>query len=136
MGWKPGTYLSLILAWGLPPVMLQFAFGEDILWHHQRLVILAILPVFLYISAADSLAISGGTWTIDPAQSTGLFIGPLPVEEAVFFLITIVMISFGLTLALSRASSSRWKMPARQPARDRGEGAPQSAWPVSDGPDR
>jgi lycopene cyclase domain-containing protein len=107
-GWNPGTYLSLILVWALPPIMLQTAFGADILWHYRKLVSLAILPVFLYISGADSIAISSGTWTIDPAQSTGIFIGTLPVEEAVFFLSTLVLIGFGLTLSLARASQARW----------------------------
>lgn len=107
-GWRPGIYLSLILVWGVLPIMLQIAYGADILWHHRTLVVLTILPVFLYISAADSLAIAAGIWTIDPAQSTGLFIGSLPFEEAVFFLITVVLISFGLTLSLARASQVRW----------------------------
>ncbi len=106
--WKPGTYLSLILVWALPAIMLQLAYGADILWHHRKLGALVILPVFIYISAADSLAISSGTWTIDPAQSMGIFIGALPFEEAVFFLSTVVLIGFGLTLSVSRASQARW----------------------------
>lgn len=109
-GWKPGTYLSLILSWALPAIMLQLAYGADILWHHRKLVILTILPVFLYISAADSLAISSGTWTIDPAQSLGAFIGALPFEEAVFFLSTVILIGFGITLSISRASQARWQI--------------------------
>lgn len=107
-GWNPGIYLSLILVWALPAIALQLAFGADILWHFRKLVALAILPIFLYISAADSLAISSGTWTIDPAQSTGIFIGRLPIEEAVFFLTTVMLIGFGLTLTLARASQVRW----------------------------
>ncbi len=107
-GWKPGTYFSLILLWALPAIGVQFAFGADILWHFRKLVALAVLPVFLYISAADSLAISSGTWTIDPAQSTGIFIGRLPIEEAGFFLTTVMLIGFGLTLTLARASQERW----------------------------
>jgi lycopene cyclase domain-containing protein len=107
-GWKPATYLSLILVWALPAIMLQLAFGADILWHYRRIIILAILPVFLYISGADSLAISSGTWTIDPVQSLGIFIETLPIEEAVFFLITVMIIGFGLTLSLARASQARW----------------------------
>jgi lycopene beta-cyclase len=105
--WRPGIYLSMILVWVLPAIMLQLSFGADILWHYRELVTLAILPVFLYISAADSLAISSGTWTIDPAQSTGIFIGGLPVEEAVFFLSTVTVIAFGMSLSLARASQAR-----------------------------
>jgi lycopene beta-cyclase len=107
-GWKPATYLTLILTWALPAIMLQLAFGADILWHYRKLVVFAILPVFLYISAADSLAISSGTWTIDPTQSLGIFIGKLPIEEAAFFLATVTLIGFGLTLSLARVSQAHW----------------------------
>ena len=107
-GWKPATYLSLILVWALPAIMLQLAFGADILWHFRKIVIFAILPVFLYVSAADTLAISSGTWTIDPAQSLRIWIWALPIEEAVFFLLTAMIIGFGLTLSLERTSQERW----------------------------
>ncbi len=111
LAWKPGIYLALILAWALPPILLQLAYGADLLWHQRRLVVLAILPLFLYLSAADSLAISSGTWAIDPAQSTGILLGALPLEEAVFFLLTVVLIVFGLTLFLARVS---WKTRSNQ----------------------
>jgi lycopene cyclase domain-containing protein len=91
--WKPGTYLSLILVWALPAIMLQIAYGADILWHHRKLVTLVILPVFLYFGSR-LLAISSGTWTIDAPQSLGIIIGALPVEEAVF-LSTVILIGFG-----------------------------------------
>lgn len=68
-GWKPGTYLALILVWALPPVMLQIGFGVDILWRYRRLILFTLLSVTLYLSLADTLAIGSGTWTIDPAQS-------------------------------------------------------------------
>jgi lycopene cyclase domain-containing protein len=107
-GWKPGIYFSLILVWALPAIALQLAFGADILWHFRKLVALATLPVFLYISAVDSLAISSGTWTIHSAQSMRIFIGTLPIEEALFFLTTVMLICLGLTLTLAQASQARW----------------------------
>ncbi len=109
-GWKPGTYLSLIVAWALPPIMLQLAYGADILWHHRKLIALAIFPVFLYISTADAIAISSGTWTINAFRSIGFLIGPLPIEEAVFFLSTAMVIVFGLSLFLSDVGRLRLKI--------------------------
>lgn len=106
-GWHPGTYLGLILAWALPPVLIQLAFGADILWHHRKLLAgLIFLPGF-YLSIADAFAIRSGIWAIDPAQSIGLFIGSLPLEEAVFFFVTVVLLSFGMTLSLSPESRAR-----------------------------
>jgi lycopene cyclase domain-containing protein len=109
LGWRPGTYLALILVWALPAIAPQLAFGADILWQRRKLVALTILPMFIYLSAADSLAIASGTWAIDPAQTTGIFIGMLPIEEALFFAITVFLIGFGLTLALSPLTQARWR---------------------------
>ena len=107
-GWRPGVYLALILAWALPSILIQIAFGADILWHYRRLIFAAILPVGIYLSLADAVAIAAGIWTIDPAQSTGIFIGGLPVEEAVFFFVTVILLTFGLTLSLAEESRSRF----------------------------
>jgi lycopene cyclase domain-containing protein len=100
-------YASVILVWALPAILPQFLFGADILWHYRKLLVLTILPLSIYLSIIDSLAISSGIWTIDPAQSTKIMIGPLPIEEAMFFLITSVLISFGMTLLIVRESPSR-----------------------------
>jgi lycopene cyclase domain-containing protein len=106
-GWKQGTYLLVTLAWALPPIILQLAYGADILWHERRLVVAAIVPLGTYLSGIDAVAIRAGIWAIDPAQSTGVFIGELPIEEAVFFFITIILITFGMTLTLSEESGKR-----------------------------
>jgi lycopene beta-cyclase len=109
VGWQPGTYLGLELVWALPPIGLQLAVGADILWHHRRSVLAAIILVSLYLCAADFLAIAAGVWTIDPAQSLNLFLGGvLPIEEAVFFLLTNTLVVFGLTLSLSPRTWERW----------------------------
>ncbi|HXF61284.1 MAG TPA: lycopene cyclase domain-containing protein [Caldilineaceae bacterium] len=105
--WRPATYLALILAWALPPVLFQLAFGGDILWRHRNLVAWSLVPATLYLSLADSLAISGGIWTIDPDQSTGLFLGVLPLEEFVFFLLTNTLVVFGVILVLAQESQDR-----------------------------
>jgi len=99
--WKPGTYLGLELGWMLPPIILQAVAGADVLWHQRRLVAAALLPATLYLSAADALAIGSGTWMIDPAQSTGVMLGALPLEELIFFTLTNTLIVFGMTLLLS-----------------------------------
>ncbi|MCA9933184.1 MAG: lycopene cyclase domain-containing protein [Ardenticatenaceae bacterium] len=107
-GWQPGTYLALELVWALPPIMLQLGFGADILWQNRRIVFLSIVPLTLYLSAADALAIHWGTWTIDPAQSLNIYIGNvLPLEELIFFLLTNTLITFGIILICAQASHAR-----------------------------
>jgi lycopene cyclase domain-containing protein len=106
-GWMPGRYLALILSWALLPVLLQMAFGADLLWVNRRLVLLGLLPTTLYLWLVDALAIRSGTWTIDPAQTTGWMVGPLPVEEMIFFFLTNSLIVFGITLFLAPGSRER-----------------------------
>lgn len=105
VGWKPGTYLGLELAWALPPILLQLIFGLDTLIRQRRLVLLTIIPMTLYLSAMDALAIGEGVWTIHPQQSTGIMIGGiLPVEELIFFLLTTTLVTLGLVLGIATRS--------------------------------
>ena len=107
VGWSHGTYLALELAWALPPILLQLGFGADILWHYRRLIFWSLAPATLYLCIVDALAIGYGTWTIDPAQSTGILVGNLPLEEIIFFLITNILVIFGMILVLARESHAR-----------------------------
>jgi putative membrane protein len=106
--YKPFTYLTLELSWALVPIIIQLAFGADILWRHRAVVLPGILIPTIYLSLADTVAIDGGTWTIDPAQSVGILLGGiLPIEELIFFLLTNTLVVLGLTLVLAEESQVR-----------------------------
>ncbi len=113
-GWIPGTYLTLILSWALVPIGIQLTFGADLLWHYRRLVAATILPTALYLSVADALAIKSGIWAINPAQTTGLHLCYLPLEEGLFFLVTATVLGFGMTLALIPEGQERLELVARR----------------------
>ena len=121
--WRPGTYLGLELGWFLPPIILQLLVGADVLWPQRRLVALAWLPAVVYLSAADSLAIGAGTWTIATTQTTGLRLGGvLPVEEVVFFALTNTLIVFGMVLMLGTdREAARKLLPRLWPGRPTSE---------------
>lgn len=105
------TYLAISLGWLLIPVIPQLLAGANVLWHNRRLVLHGWLPPWLYLSAVDSLAISAGTWTIDPNQSTGVMLGGvLPIEEFIFFGLTNMLIVFGMVLFLAtdNVAVKRW----------------------------
>ncbi|HLO15153.1 MAG TPA: lycopene cyclase domain-containing protein [Anaerolineales bacterium] len=103
------TYLSIILFWALPAIIVQFLFGADILWHYRKLVVPVILVPAIYLSLIDMVALKDTTWSISPLQTTGiLFFGILPLEEVVFFFITNILITLGMTLLLANVSQERF----------------------------
>jgi len=102
------TYLSIILFWALPAILPQLLFGADIIWHHRKLVFWVIVVPGTYLSLMDIFALSDTTWSISKSQTTGiLFFGILPIEEVLFFFITNVLITFGITLLLANVSEGR-----------------------------
>ena len=103
------TYLSITFFWALPAILPQLAFGADILWHYRKLVTLSILGPATYLSLLDIVALRETTWSVSPAQTTGiLFSGILPLEEVVFFFITNILLTFGITLLLANVSQERF----------------------------
>jgi lycopene cyclase domain-containing protein len=106
---QPITYLSITLFWALPAIFPQLLYGADILWHHRKLVLAAILIPGTYLSLMDIVALTETTWSIAENQTTGvLFFGILPVEEVVFFFITNALVVFGITLLLSNIGKQRF----------------------------
>lgn len=103
------TYLSITLFWALPAILPQLLFGADILWHYRKLVLWGIMVPGTYLSLMDIVALKDTTWSISPGQTTGiLFLGILPLEEVVFFFITNMLITFGMTLLLANDSQERF----------------------------
>jgi lycopene cyclase domain-containing protein len=102
------TYLSITLSWALPAILPQLLFGADILWHYRKLVFWAIMVLGTYLSLMDVVALRDTTWSISKEQTTGvLLFGILPLEEVVFFFITNILITFGMTLLLANVSEGR-----------------------------
>jgi putative membrane protein len=62
----------------------------------------------VYLSLMDIVALTDTTWSISKEQTTGvLFFGILPLEEVVFFFVTNVLITFGMTLLLANESQPK-----------------------------
>jgi lycopene beta-cyclase len=107
LGTERGTYMGLITAWALPVVALQWGFGGDLLVRRWRIVALGVMIPTLYLWVADALAIGWSIWWIAPAATLGWRPFGLPIEEAVFFLVTNVLVVFGMVLALHPSSMGR-----------------------------
>ena len=95
---EPAFYLSALLLWFVPPLALQAVFDPASLLRHWRLVAAGSLLPTVYFSVVDAFAIRSGIWQIHDATRTGLELGNLPIEEALFFFTTSLLLAQGLVL--------------------------------------
>lgn len=111
--WGPALYLGAILFWFGPPLALQAAAGADVLQVElpRRLAGLAPTPL---LWAADALAIHAGAWHISTSHTLGWDPVGLPVEEAVFFLTTNLLVVNSVVLV--RSPTVRERLPGRRPS--------------------
>jgi putative membrane protein len=93
-------YLLYETLWALPVIVFEWLYGGRILLRHWRFILIPSVGVAAFLTAADSVAISQGVWRFDHAQLLNIYIGPVPIEEAIFFLLTNLMATQGLLLFL------------------------------------
>lgn len=96
------AYFIHLMAWALPLLLLQ---GVLLARHYKErtgAVLRAVLPpAFLmggYLSVADHLAISAGIWNFAEGKHLGVYLGAVPLEEVLFFVMTSLLVSLGLAL--------------------------------------
>jgi lycopene cyclase domain-containing protein len=92
------TYLIYEIAWALPVIAVQWAVARRELWRWRRLLIAAVLVSTLYLGACDAFALGHGIWRVDPARVVGIYAGPLPLEEFVFYFVTNIMAAQGFVM--------------------------------------
>lgn len=102
-----GTYYGLITMWATPILALMWALGGDLLWRKRSQVTLAFLLPTVYLALTDRIALAQGIWEISPAWRLPFELLGLPFEEALFFLLTNMLVAFGMTLALEPATFAR-----------------------------
>lgn len=80
------TYLLVLAGCLIATLPLELLMNARVYRRWQRAA-LAILPVSAVFLAWDVLATQAGWWWFDHDYVMGLFIGPLPIEEILFFLV-------------------------------------------------
>ena len=98
LGRESTFYLGAIVAWAGPILALQWGFGWPVLWALRRSVALGVVVPSAYLWMADRIAIELGIWTISDRYTTGVGLAGLPIEEALFFLVTNLFLVQGLVL--------------------------------------
>jgi lycopene cyclase domain-containing protein len=112
----PTAYLVHLLAWSLPVLGLQLAV---LVWRYREqtgAVLRAVLPPALVVTAwlvaGDHLAIRAGVWRFGEGKHLGIHLGAVPLEEALFFLITNLLVVFGLALIWPRTTEAAGARPS------------------------
>ena len=98
--WNATLYLGLILVWASPMLLLQWLYGGPWLWAQRRQVAVGVAVPTVYLCIADRLAIEWGIWRISEQYTVHVSLAGLPMEEALFFLLTNLLVVQGLLLAV------------------------------------
>lgn len=95
-----GFYLGMLLAWAGPVLALQWGFGWTYLAERWRTVLVGAGVPTCYLWVVDRFAIENGIWVLAERYTSGLVLPGLglPIEEALFFLLTNLFVVQGLVL--------------------------------------
>jgi lycopene cyclase domain-containing protein len=96
------TYLAFELIWATPVLALQWIVGRRALAIRGRVLLISVMLPTIYLSLADSVAIAHGIWTLHGDRILDIRLGNLPIEEAIFFLLTNAMVAQSVVLVLDR----------------------------------
>ena len=105
-------YIGLILVWIAPPLALHWFYGGHTLWHSRRVLGTSLAAATIYLWMVDRAAIGLKIWSVAPLHATGWNLLGLPVEEAVFFLVTNLLVLQGLLLFFRWIALRRTHFPA------------------------
>jgi len=97
---ESALYLGLILAWAAPVIALIWLYMGPELSRMLRVLGLAVAVPTLYLWVADGVAIHQGIWDISQQYTLGPRPWGLPLEEAIFFLVTNILVALGTLLFL------------------------------------
>jgi lycopene cyclase domain-containing protein len=95
------TYAEFLLLFVCPPALASvLLFGRS----QRRWAPIVALLAIVYATASpwDNAAVRAGLWRFSPAQTTGVTIGALPLEEYAFFGLQTLLVGFWVLARLER----------------------------------
>ena len=94
------TYAGLVLAWALPFLLVEWAFGWRTLTLEWRPLVATVLMSTAYLGCADVAGARDGIWAVDPAKTLGLSGGGFVLEDWLTLLAANTLIAQTVILAL------------------------------------
>jgi len=93
------SYFWILLLWATPVFALQWAAAWRELWRCRRVLLATFLLCGTYLALSDHFAIAHGIWQIQDDGVIGWRLqGHLPLEEAMFFYLTVLMSAQGFVM--------------------------------------
>ncbi len=90
---SPFYYLVHLLLWMGPVLLLQWVLARGILWRHRSVLLKVTLVLGSYLIATDVLAVRWGIWYFDKNRILGINPLGVPIEEWLFFYLTVLLVS-------------------------------------------
>ena len=104
-------YLTLIGIWSVPILIVQWSYGYNALVANAKIWSKTTLFSTLSLALIDRWAIKSGIWSINEKYSLcdmkWVGLDALPLEEFTFFLVTSLMCTWGITLAMVVSSQKK-----------------------------
>lgn len=101
---RPGSlYLGTLLVWTALPLAGMWWYRGGWLRRNWMPLSAAVIPPTGYLWWVDHLALGEGTWFISADHTVGVSVVGIPIEEALFFLLTNVLVVVGMGLFLEPA---------------------------------
>ena len=94
------SYLTHLLVWMLPIVILQWVAFPKILWRNKKAIALAPLILGTYLIITDVIAIKLNIWHFSEDLILGINFLGVPVEECIFFFLTALLVTQSFILFL------------------------------------
>ncbi|GAB1205792.1 hypothetical protein APSETT445_004471 [Aspergillus pseudonomiae] len=92
------TYIGLIITWAGPFLLIQWLLSSGFIMAlpKMELMVSVTLPT-LFLWTVDTISINQGVWTVEVPTKLGIQLwSGMDIEEVLFFLVTNMMIVFGL----------------------------------------
>ena len=91
---------GLHLLWIIGVILLQWGIAGRILLRNKRAILLPTLLIGTYYTLSDVVAIDAGIWHFDRSMISGIALGPVPIEEVIFFFATALLVAQSIVMFL------------------------------------
>ena len=110
------AYLDHLLYWFLPIILLQWVIGWRIYLANWKALLWPTVIAGTYYSLSDWHAIHQGIWMFGDGMITGIHVGPVPIEEILFFFLTALLVAQSFLLFLpANLRHGGQRIPTRDP---------------------